>query len=239
MATYGLYLESGPRRRKTMIHVLDLLGCVAVGATTEEAIAATPEAIEAYRGFPRCHGERVAAPARIETRVVEQITEGQWLGNGSPAATFGPDRQPVTPREVEIFLRRFHWFREALAAWAGSRTAAQLDSAGGSGGRPARAVLHHVLAVPGAYLSVPLGSSEGFSAVGGAVERGELALPEALRRIGAMIAERVRATTAEERARVVQRPDGVRTLRKALRLILEHDWEHLVELSRRPGGPAL
>jgi hypothetical protein len=30
-----------------------------------------------------------------------------------------------------------------------------------------------------------------------------------------------------------------RTLRKALRRVLEHDWEHLAELSRRPGGPSL
>jgi hypothetical protein len=38
---------------------------------------------------------------------------------------------------------------------------------------------------------------------------------------------------------VIQRPKEIRTLRKALRRMLEHDWEHLVELSRRPGGPKL
>ncbi len=34
MTTYELYLESGPRRRKTMVHVLDLRGRVAAGRTT-------------------------------------------------------------------------------------------------------------------------------------------------------------------------------------------------------------
>ncbi len=42
MAKYALYLESGPRQRKTMVHVLDLLGCIAQGATTQAALESTP-----------------------------------------------------------------------------------------------------------------------------------------------------------------------------------------------------
>ena len=30
----------------------------------------------------------------------------------------------------------------------------------------------------------------------------------------------------------------IRTLRKGLRRALEHDWEHLLQLFRYPGGPA-
>jgi len=33
------------------------LGCIATGPTTEDALAATPDAIDAYRGFPRRIGE--------------------------------------------------------------------------------------------------------------------------------------------------------------------------------------
>jgi hypothetical protein len=51
--------------------------------------------------------------------------------------------------------------------------------------------------------------------------------------------ERLQQPTADERSKVVQRPKEIRTLRKALRRTLEHDWEHLAELSRRPGGPEL
>ena len=40
MTTYALYLESGPQRRKTTAHALDLLGGVAVGPTTDAALAA-------------------------------------------------------------------------------------------------------------------------------------------------------------------------------------------------------
>ena len=239
MTTYALYLESGPRRRKTMVHVIDLLGCVAVGPTTEDALAATPAAIRAYRHFLHRHGEPVEPDAPIETRVVEHVTEGEWLGNGSPYVVFGPDLEPVTDDEIETVLRRCHWLREELASWAATRTAEQLDAPPDGGGRPARAVLLHVLGATGGYLSAALSSEPGFSAVHGAAERGELGLAEALRRTAAMAAERVRATTPEERAAVRELPKGPRTLRKALRRLLEHDWEHLAELSRRPGGPPL
>lgn len=56
---YALYLESGPRRRKTMVHVLDLLGCIAQGPTTEAALEATSAAIRAYLRFLQRHGEAV------------------------------------------------------------------------------------------------------------------------------------------------------------------------------------
>ena len=59
MRSYALYLESGPRRQRTMVHVTDLLGCVAKGPTTEAALAATPAAIRAYLRFVQRHGESV------------------------------------------------------------------------------------------------------------------------------------------------------------------------------------
>ena len=239
MTIYDLYLESGPRRRKTMVHVLDLLGCVAVGPTTEDALAATPDAVRAYRRFLRRHGEPVDPDAPFETRVAEHVTEGEWLGNGSPYVVFGPDLDPVTDEEIEIYLHRFRALREELAAWAETRSDEELDAPPEGGGRTGRAVLLHVLGPTGGYLSAALGSVPGFSAVRGAAERGELGLAEALRRTATLAADRVRVTTPEERAAVRERPNDIRTLRKALRRVLEHDWEHLAELSRRPGGPPL
>ncbi len=84
MPHYPIYLESGPKRRKTMVHVLDLLGCVATGPSTEAALQATPDAIRAYLRFLRRHGEAADLDAPFTTPVAEHITEGQWLGNGSP-----------------------------------------------------------------------------------------------------------------------------------------------------------
>ncbi|HEU5422157.1 MAG TPA: DinB family protein [Nitrolancea sp.] len=239
MTSYDLYLESGPRRRKTMVHVLDLLGCVALGPTTEEALAATPDAIRAYRRFLRGHGEPLDPDEPFQTQVAEHITEGDWLGNGSPYLVFRPDLAPLTEEEIDTYLRWFRWLRDDLAAWAARRTPAQLDATPVAGGRSARAILLHVLGATGGYLSAALGSAKGFSALHGAAERGEIALHDALRHAAVMAEERVRATTAEERGAVRELPTGPRTLRKALRRLLEHDWEHLSELARRPDGPAL
>lgn len=244
MPSYRLYLESGPKHRKTLVHVLDLLGCVATGPTTEEAVASAPEAIRAYLRFLRRHGaagDPGSDPdAPIETDVVEHITEGQFLGNGSPSLVFGPDLEPLPDAELEALLQRFAWLQAELGTWAGGQADADLDAAPAAGGRTARAILLHVLGPVGPYLSAALGGAPGFSAVHSATERGELSFPTAFERITELAEARVRATTYDERSAVRRRSGGdIRTLRKALRRMLEHDWEHLAELSRRPGGPQL
>jgi predicted RNase H-like HicB family nuclease len=239
MTEYRLYLESGPKRRKTMIHVLDLLGCIANGPTTEEALEATPETIEAYLGFLKRQGEDVDPQAKFSTAIGEHITEGIWLGNGSPYVTYGPDLEPLSEADIEVFLNRFHGLTEELAIWATGQTAAKLDTAPAAGGRTARAILLHALSATGPYLSAGLQGVTGFSRLTTRAERGEISLPAALRQVEAMANARLRAATAEERSAVIQRPKEIRTLRKIMRRMLEHHWEHLAELSRRPGGPPL
>ena len=239
MTTYGLYLESGPKRRKTMVHVLDLLGCVAVGPTTEQALAATPDAIRTFRRFLRRHGEPVDPEAPVETRIMEHVTEGDWLGNGSPYLTFGPDAEPISDEEIRALLPRLGWMLEELAGWAETRSEADLDASPAERGRTARAILLHVLGAQGAYLAAALRGAPGFSRLHGAAERGEVPLAVALRRAGELVEERVWRATPDERWATRELSGRTYTMRKAMRRMLEHDWEHLAELSRRPGGPAL
>ena len=236
---YHLYLESGPRRQKTMVHVLDLLGCIANGPTTEAALEATPEAIRNYLRFLKRHGEAVDPNAPFETAVAEHITQGMWMGNGSPYLIFAPDYEPVTDDGIETYLTRFRWMSEDLAAWVANMPKEQLDTPPKDGGRTAKKVLLHVLGPVGAYLSTALGGAPGFSRVARAAERGELTLADGLLLMESMATERVRAATPEQRSAVNHRTKDTRTLRKALRRMLEHHWEHLAELSRRPGGPPL
>jgi predicted RNase H-like HicB family nuclease len=237
MKDYPLYLESGPKRMKTMVHVFDLLGCIANGPTTEAALEATPEAIRSYLAFlSGVAGERVNPRERFTTHVAQHVTEGTWLGNGSPYARFERDLEPLSVAEVETYLARFMALRETIATWGAGQSAKVLDATPVEG-RPARAILLHVLGPTGAYLSSVLGTQTGFSRLHTQAERGEVALDEALMRAASMAAEAIRAATPEQLAAVIERPKEVRTLRKALRSLLEHDWEHLRELSRRPGGP--
>jgi uncharacterized damage-inducible protein DinB len=235
---YALYLESGPKRRKTMVHALGLLGCNNNGPTTEDALAEAPDAIRAYLRFLSRIGEDAGPGQPFTTRVAEHVTEGSWLGNGSPYLVFAPDLEPLTDTDIQTFTRRFHALRETLASWAESQSDAQLDAAPEGGGRTARAVLLHVLGTPGAYLS-PITGAPGVSRVRTLCERGQMPPAEGLRKIDAIMSQRLRETTPRQRSEVLERGQITRTLRKQIRRTLEHDWEHLVELSRRPDGPSL
>lgn len=237
---YPLHLESGPMRKKTMVHVLSLPGCVATGPSTEEALGAAPEAIRAYLRFQARHGQVVDASAPFEVDVAEHITEGEFIGNGSAAVVFQGDLEPVSQDEIDELLARFRWMREELAGWAAAQTSETLDSKPAAGGRTARAILLHIAAVPGAYLSAALEGAPGFSRIGRLAERGDLALPQALMEVEGLFEETVRATTPQQRSVIRLKSNGQRrSLRMALRRTLEHDWEHLAELSCRPGGPQL
>lgn len=239
MTVHDLYLESGPKHRTTMVHMFGLLGCIAIGPTTEEALAATPDAIRSYLRFLHRHGEETGASGPIETRVVEHITEGEWLGNGSPYIVFPPDFEPVSDEDLAMLLRRFRWLREDLAAWLRTQSAELLDVPPQPRGRTARAIVLHLLATPGSYLGAALGGAKGFSHLQTEAERGLIPLDVALLRVAELVEERIAESTPEERLRVIERPKDTRTFRKALRRMLEHDWEHARELARRPGGPDL
>ncbi|MGH7612328.1 MAG: hypothetical protein ACREN4_09945 [Candidatus Dormibacteria bacterium] len=239
MSPYRLYLESGPKRRKTMVHVPDLLGCVAVGPTTEGALQATPAAIQAFRRFLRRHGEGELAADGEGVEIVEHVTEGAWLGNGSPYLNFTPDLEPLDSPELERLLGRFRALHGELGAWAGSQSGERLDAPPAGGGRSGRGVLMHALGAAGPYLAAALGAAPGFSRTCAQAERGELELEAAFTLVGRLATERALGTSAAERHQVRERGGTKRTLRKAVRRMLEHDWEHLAELARRQGGPPL
>lgn len=236
MKVYPYLAESGPKRRKTMTHVLDLPGCIAVGPTTDEAVAATPEAIRLYLRFLERHGEAVDPDEPFTIELAEHVTEGGWLGNGDPSINFPRDLEPFTPEEAQEHLRQFRWMCEELADWAETQTDEELAANPAEKGRTARAILLHTIAPVGGYLAAALGGAKGFSALAAACERGEVPLDVAQRMLADMAEARVAEATPDQYAAVIQHTSGTRTLRKKMRHLLEHHWEHLAELSRRPGG---
>lgn len=239
MTRYDLHLESGPKKRKTMVHVPALLGCVAVGPTTDAAIAVTSTAIATFRRFLARHGEAVDFDDPIETVVIEHVTEGEWLGNGSPYLTFAFDLAPLSGDDVVRFLDRSAAMVEEIAAWAATRDSRLLDAEPVTGSRSARAILLHVLSTQHVYFSTALGGAPGFGSLHTAAERGELPIAEALRRTVPKVADLLRNTSSEQRAAVRLLTSRTYTLRKAFRRQLEHTWEHLAELGRFPDGPVL
>ncbi len=236
MKTYPLYLESGPKKKKTMVHVIDLLGGIAKGPTTEEALNATPDAIRAFLRFLKRHGETVDPEAPFRTTVAEHVTEGQWLGNGDPALVFQPDLAPLLPKDTHIYVRRLEWSRSEVVKLVSGLTHAQLEAEPASKGRSIRAILEHMLESEHFYLYA-LGKIEGLPAPGSIVQKREGDLLHWMSHVRKIEIDRIWSLTPAEQSQSVVRWKQTWTARKALRCMLEHEWEHLVELSERLGKP--
>ena len=232
---YDLYLESGPKRKKTMVHVLALLGCIAAGPTTEEALAQTPQAIRAYLRFLQRHGAAVDAEAEVQTRVAEHITEGEWLGNGSPSLTFQPDLEPLTAAEAEELIMRLEWSRAEMLALVSGLSEEQWEAEPQPKGRPIRRMLEHVFGAEYAYM-LAFGKLEGVRGPGSVEQMRKDELLEWMGHVRARELARLRSLGEQERSEPFVHWKQTRTARKVLRRMLEHEWEHLVELKERLGA---
>lgn len=237
MTSYALYLESGPRRRKTMVHVLDLLGCIARGPTTEAALEATPEGIRTYLRFLQRHGAAVEPQAPFTTVVAEHVTQGAWLGNGDPTPGFGPDFQPLASEDLELYLQRLAWLHVDLLDLTRDLPEEQLLAEPEGRGRSLYHILEHLAESHGVYLRYLVSQVEGLSGALRAVRQGSPDLPAALTQLWHLSSARLAALTEEERRQRVPHGQVTWTARRALRRMLEHEWEHLLEISERLGQP--
>jgi predicted RNase H-like HicB family nuclease len=226
--TWDLYLESGPQHRRTWIFVPSLPGCMAVAATSEEAPAVAADAIATRLEFLRDHGEAVD-PGPIDVHVADHVIERKVLG--FEQQMFPPDFVPLTPGDAERLMRWLEWSREALVT-AAKAAPAPLTAKPNPGRSPA-GILSHVAGAELAYVAATVG----FKGAGPLVSAVEDAGDEpwgALAAERAAAAERLERLTAEEMSRVVNsagRPKW--TARRMFRRMLEHEWEHTLELRAR------
>src|SRR3989454_2537381 len=149
---YALYLESGPQRKKTLAHVLELLGCVVQADTTDAAIAAAPDAIRAYLRYLRRHGDAVDPSAKIDTRVAEHNTEGLFSGQ----ALWPQDLRPVAPAALARYVRWLDWSRADLLALVNGIDEKRLRAKPPQG-RSLRDILLHVPDTDKTYVSAIVG----------------------------------------------------------------------------------
>jgi hypothetical protein len=227
--TYGLYLESGPMRRKTMVHVLDLLGCVVMMPSTDEAVEAAPAAIRRYVEFLDAHGEPADPNARFETAIREHVTEGHFLGQGG--AHFAWDERTMRAGEVRAAAARFAGLRGEMLDLAAAIPARRLDAKPATGDRALGAILDHVLGAASGYLSSVFGGTPEIGRLRTRVEKGELAVIDGLRAQAPLLAERLEQLAPGGKSRAaLKRPEQVT---RGVRRLLEHEWEHLEELRRR------
>ncbi len=236
MTLYRLYLESGPKRKKTMVHVLDLLGCIANGPTTEEALARTPDAIRAYHRFLQRHGAPVDPAAGIETEIAEHITEGMWLGNGDPSIVFQPDLEPLTPDDAELFIAHLEWMRSDMLTLVEGLSDDQWEEKPPIA-RAIRRILEHVSGAEYSYVRL-LGKIPGVAGPGATEKMTRDELLTWMAHLREREIDRLRALTDAERSEPFRHGQTIRTARKVVRRMLEHQWEHLAELQDRLGEPA-
>jgi predicted RNase H-like HicB family nuclease len=236
MISYKLYLESGPRQRKTMVHVLDLLGCVATGSTTSEALLATPNAIKAYLFFLYQHGELVEVDSPFSSQVVEHVLEGPWLGNGNPASGFTPDFDPITLKQRDCYLQRLTWLHAGILDLIHDLSTDVLIAKPPVKGRSIKHILTHLAEAEYAYLQVALRKTPGLHAAMQATMDGPEEVAGTLSGFWQIVTNRLRGMTVNDLEQQVPRGQVLWTSRRMFRRLLEHSWEHMQEIAHRLNG---
>lgn len=230
---YALYLESGPRMKTTMVHVLDLFGCVANGPTTDAALAATPDEIRRFLAFLQVHGEDVSPDEAFTTRIAQHVTEGSWIGYGDPAPGFTPDFEPLVRDELASHLRRLRWLGEDLAMTAELLTPEQL-TVKPEKGRSLHGIFGHVAAAEPDYArTAGAGKAPGTKDLIEMIQESPGSIAHALQRLWDLVIKQFEAMPDEDLNKVTQRGEKRYTARRGLRRALEHPWEHLREIQRR------
>ena len=227
---FDVYVETGPKRRKSMTHVLALPGTIATGDTLDHALDNTRGAISARIAFLRRHGEKPRDAEPIELVVAEEDTTTGFIGFA--AATFGPDLEPISKPQLEKLGRQAEWAREELIEAARARRGGLRGGPPGKGRSPAD-ILAHVAGAERAYLNSVVGPVDGLGTEIKAVEQNPDDPWAPLDRAREILVKRIRAMTEAERTRVVTRGKEQRTARRMMRRTLEHEWEHVLELQSR------
>jgi len=233
VTVYPLYVESGPRMKTTMVHVLDLLGCVANGPTTDAALEATPGEIRMFLGFLQSHGLDISPDEPFTTHVMQHVMEGSWIGYGDPAPGFAPDFEPLTRDELDSHLRRLRWLGEDLAMTAELLTPEKLSTTPQKG-RSLHGIFAHIAAAEPEYArTAGAGKVAGARELIQMVEESPGAVGHALLRIWDLVIKQFEGIPDENFNEVIQRGERPYTTRRGIRRALEHPWEHLREIQRR------
>lgn len=228
MTTHKLVLESGPKRMRTWVQVPALPGCGSSGPTTEEAVAAAPEAIRDFLRMLAGHGESVDPDAEIRVEVQRHVTDNKWVGYG---IELEEDLAPLSRDELEQQLRWAGWMREEMLTLLETVSDAAFTRKPAKG-RPFRQIVEHVFGAEYSYVR-RFGKIDGVKGPGNveAMARSELMDWMAFVRDREM--ERLHAFTDEELSAVERAGSQVKTARSYLRKLLAHQWEHLVEMRER------
>jgi predicted RNase H-like HicB family nuclease len=101
----------------TLVHSFTLPGCVAGGATQEEALNAFNFVLEEWLSFRAAHGDRVPpAGSELAIAVNEWVRTDAEVRDGESLALFDDDLRPLGAAEVSAALHSLGDLRAALIA---------------------------------------------------------------------------------------------------------------------------
>lgn len=238
---YATYIESANDGR-CLAHALDLPGCIAPGATCEEALQRLPKAIRDHCAWLRGHGEP-APPVGIpiEITVAERHTGTGPFDPGDAAALFAPDREPLSTDGMEGYLHLLAHSRADLLALVEGLAYEVLDwsPVHAPGTFTVRRILRHVGDAEEWYVS-RLVPPETLPPEWDDDEELPALVYLEMERCTAL--DRLRALGDRERSSVhyptswTDHPDEAWTARKALRRALEHELQHTAQVRRILGA---
>jgi predicted RNase H-like HicB family nuclease/uncharacterized damage-inducible protein DinB len=235
MACYLAYLETADDGR-CLAHVLDLPGCIVRAPSRREALEGLPQAIRDHYDWLRRHGEmapRVDEPIQIE--VAEERTGLGPFDPGDAAALFAPDLEPVSPDEMERFVRLMSYARADLLALVQGLSDVVLDGPWGPQGWTIRRLLRHLGNAEEWYVS-RLVPPETLPPEWDEDEN--MPTFDFLEMERRTAVARLRRLTEAERggilypSRWTKHPEEAWTARKALRRALEHERQHTAQVRR-------
>ena len=231
---YLIYLEIG-QDNKCMAHVLDLPGCTVRAETREEAFRRIPEAIREYRQWLIRHGESITVDEVIQVKVAEVSTGFGPFDPGDAAALFLPDKNPITPEEIEQYIGLMTYNRADLLSLVGDLSEELFDLQPGENSFSIRKILRHIGNAEEWYVSrivLPETLPKEW-------ENDEnLPILEFLEMERRTAIERLRTLNERECSGVftpkqwTQHPDEPWTAQKVFRRFLEHEMEHITQVKK-------
>jgi predicted RNase H-like HicB family nuclease/uncharacterized damage-inducible protein DinB len=230
---YVIYLESGPQKKTTLLHVPSLLGCVAQARTSDAAVAAADDVIRDYLRYLKRHGERVDPDEDIQTKIAEHNLEGLFSGQ----AIWPEDRKPLAANELARYLRWLEWSRADLLELVKGMDDKRLRAKPASG-RSLREILLHVLEADKGYVYALVGPLKPMGEPTNAAVKGDLDLRLALAESRSAAIARLAKLTPRERSRIRTAGKSLHSAYRVIRRMLEHEWEHRREIAERLGKDA-
>jgi predicted RNase H-like HicB family nuclease len=116
MHSFSVGLEEGADGA-FRVHPLSLAGCVAEGATRDEALERYFAELSEWLGFLAAAGEPVPpADAELEIRIDEWIQTDAQVAEGESTACFEADAVPLAAHEVDVALRQLGELRGRILA---------------------------------------------------------------------------------------------------------------------------